>query len=99
MTDVKNKIELGDKIFASIIIGGKVLAEFVLESVANISEVTKKLREATRACRGMATMYIRNASKGWCQKRSVMLYPDVISSFNNKIFTPSRNPYRISPVY
>lgn len=98
MTDVKNKIEFGDKIFASIILGGKVLAEFVLDSVANISEVTKKLREATRTCRGMATMYIRNASKGWCQKRNVMLYPDVISTLNSKIFTPSRNPCSVSTV-
>lgn len=70
----KNKIEFGDQIFARILMKGRTLVEFMINRVADMTELIGELRHLTYGVRGLATLQIRNKSKGWSLERPLMLY-------------------------
>lgn len=70
----RNKIEFGDRIFARLTMGGKTICEFMINRVADMTELLGELRHSTRGLRGLAKLYIRNQSRGWSQERPLMLY-------------------------
>ncbi|MBD5355626.1 MAG: hypothetical protein HDR88_01270 [Bacteroides sp.] len=69
----RNKIEFGDTIFARLTMGGRTVVEFMINRVADMTELLGELRDVTRGLRGLATLYIRNKSRGWSQQRPLML--------------------------
>lgn len=71
----ENKIGYGDKIFARLTQGGKVLVEFVAERFDDIKEVMRELRRLSAQCRGISRLYIRNMTQGWSIEETLMLYP------------------------
>ena len=70
----RNKIEFGDRIFARLTMGGKTVFEFMINRVADMTELLGELRHMTAGLRGLAKLYIRNQSRGWSQERPLMLY-------------------------
>lgn len=71
----KHEIRLGDRIFASIVQGSRVIVELVLESVADMREVMVEIMRQTSGDRGVATMRLRNATRGWRMEKALMLRP------------------------
>lgn len=69
-----NKIEYGDKIFARLTMGQRTIVEFMINRVADMTELLAELRRSTAGIRGLATLHIRNQSKGWSAERPLMLY-------------------------
>lgn len=70
----RNRIEFGDRIFTRLTMGGKIIFEFMINRVADMTELLGELRQMTRGMRGLAKLYIRNQSRGWSQERPLMLY-------------------------
>lgn len=70
----RNKIEFGDKIFARLTMGGKTVFEFMVSRVADMTELLGEIRHMTAGMRGLASLYIRNQSRGWSRERPLMLY-------------------------
>ncbi len=75
------RIELGDRIFARLTMGGRTVVEFMINRVADMTELLGELRKMTRGARGLCRLYVRNQSRGWSLERPLMLYaptvPDV----------------------
>jgi hypothetical protein len=80
MKDMKgmtnNTIQYGDRIFARLTMSGRTLVEFMINCVADNSELMAELFRITKGVRGLAKLYIRNQSQGWAEERAVLLYPD-----------------------
>lgn len=73
-TDCRYKIELGDRIFARLTMGGKTIVEFMINTVADMTQLISELRHTTSGKHGLAMLYIRNQSRGWSRERPLMLY-------------------------
>lgn len=71
-----NNINLGDRVFARLTLGGRTIVEFMINCVNNTEELMAELYRITKGIRGLAKLYIRNQSKGWAEERAVMLYAD-----------------------
>lgn len=80
MKKLNHKIEYGDRIFARLTMGQRTIFEFVADRVADLSELLAQLRFLTRGIRGLATLHLRNQTKGWCAQRPLMLYAHTTSS-------------------
>lgn len=87
------KISYGDKMFARLVMHGRTIAEFMVSSVSNLSELWGILRRKCRGMRGLAKLYLRNASRGWSMERPMMLYPDIIPH------VPASDSRRISEAF
>lgn len=74
MRQLRNRIEYGDRIFARLSMGPHTVVELILDKIADFTELITELRRATRGIRGLATLHIRNQSKGWSDMRPLMLY-------------------------
>lgn len=74
MNRLNQNIEYGDRIFARLTMGHRTLADFMINTVADFTELLTELRRLTKGIRGLATLHIRNQSKGWCSQRPLMLY-------------------------
>ena len=83
----RNKIEFGDRIFARLTMGGKTVFEFMINRVADMTELLGELRHMTTGLRGLAKLYIRNQSRGWSQERPLMLYSANEVPRRNSIFS------------
>lgn len=70
------KISYGDRLFARLVMHGRTIAEFMVNSVSDLTELWGMLRRKCRGIRGLAKLYLRNASRGWSLERPLMLYPD-----------------------
>lgn len=70
------KISYGDRMFARLVMHGRTIAEFMVNSVHDLSELWGMLRRQCRGVRGLARLYLRNASRGWSLERPLMLYPE-----------------------
>ena len=55
---------------------GKTVAEFMLNSINDLSELWGELRRKCRGVSGLAKLYLRNASRGWSMVRPMMIYPE-----------------------
>lgn len=73
------KIEYGDRIFARLTMGRRTVVEFMINRVADMTELIGELRHLTYGMRGLATVYIRNQSRGWSLERPLMLYSNSAS--------------------
>lgn len=66
----------GDRLFARLVMHGRTVVEFMVNSVNDLTELWGELRRQCRGMRGLAKLYLRNASRGWSLERPLMLYPD-----------------------
>lgn len=71
-----HSLSYGDKIFARVYINGKGIMEFVIDKVADMSQLIGTLRHHARKYRGLAKIYVRNITRGWAMERPLMLYPE-----------------------
>lgn len=69
-------ISYGDRLFARLVMHGTTVMEFMISSVSDLTELWGELRLRCRGMRGLARLYLRNASRGWSMERRLMLYPD-----------------------
>lgn len=69
-------IEIGDKLFARLVLKGQVITEFVVTTVRDLSELFCMVHRRCRGLRGLAMLYLRNMSRGWSEERPLMLYPE-----------------------
>ena len=65
----------GDRLFARLVMHGRTVVELTVNSVNDLSELWGELRRHCRGIRGLAKLYLRNASRGWSMERPMMLYP------------------------
>ena len=65
----------GDRLFARLVMHGRTVVEFMVNSINDLSELWGELRRHCRGIRGLAKLYLRNASRGWSMERPMMLYP------------------------
>lgn len=66
----------GDRLFARLVMHGRTVVEFMVNSVNDLSELWGELRRQCRGISGLARLYLRNASRGWSMEKPLMLYPD-----------------------
>lgn len=81
------RIELGDRIFARLTMGGRTVVEFMINRVADMTELLGELRQMTRGARGLARLYVRNQSRGWSLERPLMLYAPSVPDVRFGMFT------------
>ena len=55
----------GDRLFARLVMHGRTVVEFMVNSVNDLTELWGELRRQCRGMRGLAKLYLRNASRGW----------------------------------
>ena len=67
-------MEYGDRIFARLTMGRRTVVEFMVNRVGDMGELVGELRRIVAGVRGLATLYVRNQSRGWSEERPVMLY-------------------------
>jgi len=67
-------ITYGDRIYVAINIMGRRVSEFATSMVADFTELIGEVRHYTHGMRGLVTLSIRNASRGWTVDRPLMLY-------------------------
>lgn len=70
------EISYGDRLFARLVMHGKTVVEFMVNSINDLSELWGELRRKCRGVSGLAKLYLRNASRGWSMVRPLMIYPD-----------------------
>lgn len=70
----KKEICLGDRIFARLIMGGRLVAEFMVNSVSSIKDLLDEMRQKIVDLRGLGKLQIRNQSQGWAEERHIMFY-------------------------
>ncbi len=87
VTTGKHPICYGDRLFARLVMHGRTIVEFMVNSVNDLSELWGELRRQCRGIRGLARLYLRNASRGWSMEKPLMLYPD---RYNQKTGMTSR---------
>lgn len=69
----EHSVCFGDKLFARLVMKGKVIIEFMVNQVSDLSELYVELRRHCRGVRGLAKLYLRNMSRGWSWERPLML--------------------------
>jgi len=83
----RRRMEYGDRIFARLSMHGHTLVEFMVNRVSDMTELIGEIRKATVGKRGLATLSVRNQSKGWSMERPFMLYAP--SAPSNPLFSPA----------
>lgn len=82
--DVMNKeINFGDRIFARLTMGGKVIMEFMINHIAGMNELLDEVRRMTGSLRGLGRLQVRNQSQGWLKESNLMFYGDGVSNESN----------------
>lgn len=66
-------ITLSDIIFVTVIRRGFTVAMMRLSGLTSIGEVIARLRSKYADVRGMVTLSLRNGTRGWVDRRAVML--------------------------
>ncbi len=61
----KTSIKVTDIVFATIEVGGRVLASFCKSNFESVAEVVKAMRNAAGQFMGLAQLTIRNKTQGW----------------------------------
>lgn len=70
----RRPIRYGDRLFTRIMMSGKVIMEFVVNQVCDLTELLGELRKKTKGLKGLAQVYVRNYSQGWSMEQPLMLY-------------------------
>lgn len=78
-------LRYGDKVYAMLCINGRKVAEFVMDTLADMTQLIGELRQS--ACRygGLAQLYVRNMTRGWSMRRPLMLYNDIYDRVATRI--------------
>lgn len=71
------KLIMGDRIQARLILDGRIVADFISDRIADMTELLNAIRFRTRELRGLARLYVRNLTRGWSEDRPLMLYTTV----------------------
>lgn len=66
-------IALTDTIFATVIRRGITVAIIRLNGLTSVGQVVARLRDTLEGVRGMVTLALRNSSRGWTDRRAVLL--------------------------
>ncbi len=72
------QLEYGDEVFATISIGTKTIVTLKEENARGLDEIINKLRCAASHYRGLAHISIRNATRGWSIKRTLLLCKSIM---------------------
>lgn len=70
----ERKIAYGDRLFVRLMQEGRVVMEWVLETVSDLTELFSALHSRCRDIRGLVKLYLRNVSRGWSLVRPFMFY-------------------------
>ncbi len=70
----ERKIAYGDRLFVRLMQDGRVVMEWVLETVSDLTELFSALHSRCRDIRGLVKLYLRNVSRGWSLVRPFMFY-------------------------
>ncbi|MBD5197084.1 MAG: hypothetical protein HDS89_06500 [Bacteroidales bacterium] len=82
------QISFGDRLFARLVMHGRTVLEFMLNSVNDLTELWGELRRKCRGISGLAKLYLRNASRGWSIERPMMIYPEGRRTSSHRAETP-----------
>lgn len=67
-------IRLGDEMYAEMVIAGKSVARLVcVRTISCVGDIMKLLRNICKADQGFAMVTIRNSTRGWTTRLSLML--------------------------
>ncbi len=87
-------ISYGDRLFARLVMHGHIITEFMVNSVHDLTELWGMLRKECRGVKGLAKLYLRNASRGWSLERPLMLYPETRFNTDSRINAAFRGEAR-----
>lgn len=65
-----------DQVYASLTLGGRVIAEITRDGISNFSALLAMLRARVPSCQGLARLCVRNMTRGWRLERPLMLYAE-----------------------
>ncbi len=65
MNNNTTSLSLNDQIFATLMVGGKVLASVCRNNFANINDVVRFICASAGRFMGLAQLNIRNKTQGW----------------------------------
>lgn len=71
---MNKEIQKGDRIFARLSMGRRVILEFMINRVGSMAELMAELREMTGSLRGLGRLQVRNQSRGWAEVHDLMFY-------------------------
>lgn len=71
-----HEICYGDRLFARLVMHGRTVMEFMMNSVNDLTELWGEVRRKCRGIKGLVRLYLRNASRGWSMVRPLMIYPE-----------------------
>lgn len=89
-------LRYGDRIHVQLVRvqpGQRVIADFILAEVNDLSEVYGELRHYTRGLSGLSTLYVRNLTRGWSFAKPFMLYAEAArpaASLTRPVAQPAR---------
>lgn len=69
-------IRRGDRVYVRVTLERKGVLEMTYLTVESMTDLVGELRYAMRGREGLATVYIRNHSRGWSMERPMRFYPD-----------------------
>ena len=67
-------ISKGDRVYVRVIQERRTVLEFSIDRVADMTELIGEIRYAASGLDGLATVVIRNHSRGWSRERPMMFY-------------------------
>lgn len=71
MNNTASTIKTGDQIFATLILGGKIIASVCKSNFASIDEVVRFITGTAGRFMGLAQLSIRNKTQGWSTSMSL----------------------------
>lgn len=70
---MKHTVSLTDIIYATLTLGGRLIANIRISGVASLSEIYEYVRRAAGAAHGLLTVRLRNSSRGWQHEHSLLM--------------------------
>ena len=65
MNNNRTSLSINDQVFATLIVGGKVIASVCRNNFANINDIVKFIGSNAGRFMGLAQLNIRNKTQGW----------------------------------
>lgn len=95
MNDISRLLRRGDRLYARLSIGPRVIASGVITGVTDLTELLSRIRKAAAGVSGLALLYLKSLTSGWTVTRPLRLYPPVSEGFVTKAeaFTGPRFPW------
>lgn len=92
----KGGFAFGDRVQARLILNGRIVADFITDRIADMTELLNAVRFRTRELRGLAQLYIRNLTRGWVEERPLMLYSRDLTASSYSASQPSFSTASVS---